>query len=232
MKKIALLSMLSALLVGCSNSGNNDLNWRPYQDLEGNTQHISFMMRVFDQKNPNAIKEAQGTALRKVEINGFQTNQAIGETYVLFDAEKFPMGVIFLEQNKSLNPHNPEHIKTLAKAKIFDFYEFGKQRLGIVRYRAKNGICQDFKGKAGVQLEMATNYYSENSFTDYYTNFMRFTVNHKKLVSKGVDLAENFSGTDPRLQKEMQEYIGKEREKLSTANINEKVSILANIICK
>ncbi|WP_373100512.1 MULTISPECIES: hypothetical protein [Pasteurellaceae] len=238
MKTLVLVGCCAALLSACSVNHDNTYHWRPYFDLEGKLQHIAFSNIIVLKDGKESIpdvKEQQGVAIRKTRFGELTSHETLGKIYGLFDANNVPMAVIFISDflvpNNSLNPHIPEHIKALAKAKQFDFYEFGKQRLGIVRYRAKNGICQDFKEKAGVQLEMATNYYPQNSFTDFYTSFIRVQLNHKKALS-AVDYEQKLTGQDKKLQAEMKDYVEKHWQKIADANINEKVGLLANIVCK
>ncbi len=228
--RLKLLTVWSCVvLTGCGVlSEGEPLIWRPYKDLDGSTQYMTFteVYRVADKTNRHNI------AYRAKTFGDIKARETLGTMYPLRSggAEDGKMVAIFLLENNSLNPHSVEDIALLQKAKTFDFYEFGNMRLGHVRYQAKNSICADFKSKVGVDLHIATNYYPDNSFTDYVTTTIKVKLNHKEVLDK-IGYSANFSGDNAHLQKAMREQEKEHGRAVAVRNLSEKASVLANIVC-
>ena len=127
MKTLKLVTLaLTGALVGCNS--NSDFNWRPYKDLDGSQQYLTFS-EVVTLENNNQSSEY--VAYRAKLFGDLKSRETLGTLYPLGRiGQDSAMGTIFLLDGKSLNPHNSDDINLLKKAKAFDFYEFGDMRLG------------------------------------------------------------------------------------------------------
>lgn len=229
MRLTLLMACFCAVLTGCGVlSEGEPFTWRPYKDLDGSTHYMTFteVYRVADEANRHYV------AYRAKNVGNLKTRETLGTMYPLRSGgiEDGKMQAIFLLGDSSLNPHSPDDMAILQKAKTFDFYEFGNMRLGQVRYQAKSGICADFKSKEGVDLHIATNYYPNNSFTDYVTTTIKVKLNDKEVLDK-ISYSVDFSGDNAHLQKAMREQEKEHGRAVAVRNFSEKASVLANIVC-
>ncbi|MFZ7223098.1 hypothetical protein [Avibacterium avium] len=227
---IVKISCILTALSGCATQ--NDVPWRPYKDIDGKIKEVSFTSIIPSSEinkpwNERDLTQFQGYAEQR-ENN---TTYALGDLSFLFTGNNHGMAIIFKIGNRSLNPHKKQDIAQLSKASSFDFYEFGAYRLTHAKFTAPNGICKDFQGKQGVKLVMASNYYPQNSFTDFYTALINTKVQYNA-PPKEVGYTPSFTGNTPDLQQEIKDVEKTKGRNLALANVKEKASILFNIICK
>ncbi|WP_386687413.1 hypothetical protein [Lonepinella sp. MS14437] len=230
-KRLFAITLISTALLGCA-TGTEEPNWRPYKDIDGETKAVSFVEEtsVYEMDKPLEKRDLtafQGHATRK---SGDKLTQ-LGYLSVLINGNGNGMATIFNINGDSLNPHRKEDVDKLAKAKSFDFYEFGNFRLSHAKFSAKNNICKDFNGKNGVNLLMTTNYYPENSFTDFYTALIEVNLQSKQAPQE-IGYNASFTGNDAKVQEQMKQDEQKHGKGVAVENIREKASILFNIICK
>ncbi|MGQ0286507.1 hypothetical protein ACT2CV_04805 [Pasteurellaceae bacterium 22721_9_1] len=228
--RTAKISLICTALLGCT-SGVEEFEWRPYKDIDGVIKQMRFAeettaMEYEQPAEKRDLTHFQGYAVSRNE----GVEQRIGYLALLRNAEGY-MATIFNVQGQSLNPQRPDDLANLAKAKIVDFYEFGQFRLGHARFSGKQAVCQDFKGKNGVDLIMTTNYYPENSFTDFYTSLINVKL-HAQSAPKEIGYTPSFTGNNDRLQQEIRTSEQKKGKKIAQDNVLEKASILFNILCK
>ncbi|MCK3657673.1 hypothetical protein A4G18_02845 [Pasteurellaceae bacterium Pebbles2] len=228
--KISLICTAVLELAGCATQSTPE--WRPYKDIDGKIKQVAFtqLMAADEMEHPEKMPDLKifhGSARSK---SGNEISK-LGNLIYLINGDKVAMAAIFNVAGKSFNPQNAEFINPIAKAKSFDFYEFGLFRLSHAKFTAKTEICQDFNSKNGVDLLMTTNYYPENSFTDFYTALINVKL-HRNNPPKEIGYTPSFTGQDERLQTELKSNEQKNGKQLATANIKEKASILFNIICK
>lgn len=227
-RKLSKISLICTALSACTSS-EQQLEWRSYKDIDGKIRQIRFVQEIteFD------------TANSKIDLNNFR-----GRAISLFDNKEETIGYLALLRNaqgyiatifdlagRSLNPKKTEDIKLLASSKQFDFYEFGQFRLTRARFSAKNTICQDFKSRKGVDLIMITNYYPQNSFTDFYSSLINVNL---KAEAHPIEIGytPSFTGQNKDLQKQIRHLESVQGKKILLANIQEKASLLFNLICK
>ncbi|ABR74116.1 hypothetical protein CBG46_01550 [Actinobacillus succinogenes] len=227
--------LILTALSGCATSSDfANPAWRPFKDIDGSVREISFYSwKVLETKDGKHVERDSHVAyLAKPLGENLKAKQKIGEMYPLGQAgENSAMATIFLLDGKSLNIYDEPAVKALAQAKTFDFYEFGGMRLSHARFTAKKAICRDFKGKTGVDLLMTTNYYPRNSFTDFYTALINVNLRRDN-APKEIGYTPSFTGSDTTLQHELKTEEAKQGKNIALLNIQEKASILFNIICK
>ena len=220
--------LVAITLVGCS-STSDDIKWRPFEDLDASTQYATFSEIISFQ---NGTEHKEYVAYKAKFFGELKSRETLGTLYPLGKADSGNyMGTIFLLNGKSLNPHNKDDIALLKQSKEFDFYEFGNMILGHTKFKAKQNICKDFNNKNGVELLMATNYYPENSFTDYYTSLITVKLNNKQVLGE-INYQPILSGENTRLLDMLSNEEQKNGKKVAVRNFSEKASILSNIICK
>ncbi|TCP95092.1 hypothetical protein EDC44_11142 [Cricetibacter osteomyelitidis] len=223
LKNTIMITAATFALTACSGLGLNgeDQIERPYKDIDGSVKFISFT-KMETAYGSNDKKSVQGRAIKS---NG----DILGYIYYIFDANGQAMNTLFLKNQASLNPHNIEDMQKLAKAKIFNFYEFGKGRLAHAQYIAKNSLCSDFKSQNGIQLNIATNYYLD--FTNYYTSFISAKIS-KNSQPTGLSYRPDFTVSDPKILAQIQAQEQSNGQKLAESNLFEKISVLTNIVCR
>ncbi|WP_439287161.1 hypothetical protein [Lonepinella sp. BR2357] len=231
--KLSVVALCSSLFIACTNDAEQ-LKWRPYKDIDGTIQEVSFVTLTEQQidKSKTSQPVERHFANLAVPFGKSKTFKRLGEIFPLghFKGD-YSMATIFLLDDKSLNIYKTEDVQTLAKAHAFEFYEFGGMRLSHAKFRAKTKICKDFKGKNGVDLVMTTNYYPENSFTDFYTALLEVKLQTQQAPQE-IGYNASFTGNDANFQALMKQDEQKRGKNLAVANIQEKASILFNIICK
>ncbi len=227
--KWAKMSLILTALCGCSLADHDGLEWRPYKDIDGQVKKMAFVRRVSssDAQRAKTLDQPQGEAIRQ-SLGG---RERLGDLYYLFDTEKNAVAAIFRAQGKSLSPYVAQDVKQMAESRTVDFYEFGKFRLAHARFEGKNALCRDFKSKTGVDLLMTANYYPRNSFTDFYTGLINVNLRHDE-APKEIGYTPSFTGSDADLQGELKADEAKRGKNIALLNIQEKASILFNIICK
>lgn len=237
-----LLASAAFCLASCSSALNSqqDTTWgvshdlqkpsiqRIFADIDQNAKTISFQP-IGDRLSSTDTSRP----ILKVNVDG----KLLGESYHQHTSADSAIPVIFRLNGKFLNPNNPAHIAQLAKAKKFDFYEFGNGRISHMKLTAPNGICQDFRHGKGVKFNIATTYfiYDENSQSFPTTDFIGYLINgtyvgeqfaiddYSSYVSKlaSQDFQDKFSAG-------MQE----KGDKLPNANAAEKGRMLDLVICR
>ena len=225
------ISLILTALAGCA-ANPDKVEWRPYKDIDGSIQDISF--QEWESWTFVDGKQQKGRHIevaKAKDVGDIKVRAPLGNLQALRTAENDFMGVLFLHNGKDFNIHDNLNVKTLANGNSFEFYEFGRFRLSHAKFMAKNGICQDFNGKAGVHLLMTSNYYPENSFTDFYTALIDVRLQRNR-APKEIGYTPSFTGHNERLQNELKQQETKNGKNLAIANIKEKASILFNIICK
>ncbi|MDO4430170.1 MAG: hypothetical protein Q4B95_02575 [Lonepinella koalarum] len=233
--QIFKISVILTALSGCSSQqadfGNPD--WRPFKDIDGKIQEITFFTwKSIQSEGGRTIEREIPRAYLAKPFGNLKVKEELGEMYPLGKInDQSAMGTIFLLDGKSQNIYKKESVELLSKAKQFEFYEFGGMRLSHAKFSAKNGICQDFNGKNGVDLLMTTNYYPQNSFTDFYTALINVTL-HRAKSPKEVGYRADFTGNNETLQAAMKAEEKKNSQKLVALNVQEKASLLFNMICK
>lgn len=227
-------AIILTALSGCV-SGNDfaNLDWRPFKDIDGSIQEIGFYSwKVQTFQHGKTVERDAHMAYLAQPFGELKAKKALGEMYPLGRAnENSAMATIFLLDGQSVNIYDEQNIKKLAQATTFDFYEFGGMRLSHAKFSAKKAICQDFKSKTGVNLLMTTNYYPENSFTDFYTALIDVQLRHN-IAPTEIGYTPSFTGNNPQLQTVIKEQEQKRGKNMAVANIKEKASLLFNIICK
>lgn len=232
MKKKNLLILSIALsLSACTLSelglGDESPNWRPYKDIDQSTQYIAFTSSTtaYFESHPKKIRQdVIGRAYKKGKLD---SKDPIGYLFNIYDANGVSMATHFsTPTDKSLNPHQTEDTKKLAKAKKIDFYEFGKGRLAHAEFSAVKGMCEDFNGKNGVKIKMATNYYQD--YDNYYTSLLSANMSHKEI--KDMNYQPIITGDKSFINKINQQE-SKSGKELAYANLKEKSTIFVNIIC-
>lgn len=223
-------SLLLTALSSCV-SHSDIVEWRPYKDIDGSIQHIGF----FEWETWTFVdgKQQKRRAIEVSKAQNFgdiKVRAPLGNLQALRTAENDFMGVLFIHNAKDVNVHEKGNIPTLAKTNVFEFYEFGRFRLTHAKFSAPNGICQDFNSKTGVNLLMTTNYYPENSFTDFYTALIEVKL-QRNSAPKEIGYTPSFTGHNEKLQNKVKQQEQKSGKNLAIANIKEKASILFNIIC-
>ena len=206
--------------------------WRPYQDLDGQTRYVAFAERSTTESNKplaeRTLTEFQGYAdVKNAPDAAFDR---LGDLSVLVNAEGAGLAAIFNIGKRSYNPHRPEDAAELARARSFDFYEFGMQRLSHGRYTAPNGICQDFRN-GSVHLSLSTSYYPDNSFTDYYTSHIEAELSAPRSAAISTYRAA-FTGSDTRLQQQIRELVSQYGQQVAEDNVREKLTVLRNALCR
>lgn len=227
-------SILTALL-GCT-SNQTDFskpNWRPFLDIDGTKQEISFFtFKSLEANNGETTEKIISRAYIAQPFGELKAKKELGEIYPLGKTSNgIFLGTIFKLKGNSLNIYDNENIKLLAQSKSFDFYEFGAMRLTHAKFTAQTAICEDFNRKSGVDLLMVSNYYPQNSFTDFYTALINVKLQRSKLPKK-IGYKANFTGDNLALQTAMKNEEKENGQKLVAINIREKADLLFNIICK
>ena len=230
-KNLLLLGTVLSL-TACSTSelglDNGSPDWRPYKDIDQSTQYISFISTetAYEQSHPNETRaDSVGRAYRK---SAKDHEDLIGNLYYIYDAHANNMAIYFgTENTKSLNPHQKEDIKKLAKAKKIDFYEFGKGRLAHAEFTANKSMCADFNGKNGVKVKMASNYYQD--YNNYYTSLLSATISKHDI--KDVNYKPLVTGSQSFIA-ESNKHEAKHGQQLGLANLKEKATLFTNIICR
>ncbi len=227
-------AIILTALSGCAS--NNDfahLDWRPFKDIDGSVQEVGFYSwKVQAFQNGKSVERDAHMAYLAQPFGELKAKKELGEMFPLGRAkENSAMATIFLLDGKSVNIYDEQNIKKLAQATSFDFYEFGGMRLSHAKFSAEKAICQDFKGKTGVTLLMTTNYYPENSFTDFYTALINVTLRHNSAPTE-IGYTPSFTGNNEKLQTMIKAQEQKWGKNMAVANIKEKASLLFNIICK
>ncbi len=232
--KLIQISLIFTALSGCAARDNfENLTWRPFKDIDGSIQEVGFYSwKVLDSNNGKSTERDAYMAYLAQPFGKLKAKKELGEMYPLGRAnEDSATATIFLLNGKSVNIYDEQNIKALGQANNFDFYEFGGMRLSHAKFSAKKAICQDFKGKTGVELLMTTNYYPENSFTDFYTALIDVKLRHSVAPTE-IGYTPSFTGHNEKLQKEIKAQEQKLGKNIVINNIKEKASILFNIICK
>ncbi|WP_439257752.1 hypothetical protein [Lonepinella sp. BR2271] len=231
--KLSIVALCSAFLIGCA-SDSEKVQWRPYKDIDGSIKEVSFITlkeQTVDKSKKYEPIERHFANLA-MPFGDKKTFKRLGEIFPLGRVnENYSMATIFLMNDKSFNIHQDESVQTLSKAKEFEFYEFGGMRLSHAKFTAKTEICQDFNGKNGVNLLMTTNYYPQNSFTDFYTALIEVNLQRKQPPQE-IGYNASFTGSDTKLQAMMKQEEQQHGKDTAVANMQEKASILFNIICK
>lgn len=230
--KTAKIGLICTALLGCSSGVEEfEFQWRPYKDIDGAIKQMRFVEQTTAMEYQQPIEKRDLTNFQGYAVSrSAGMEQHIGYFALLRNAQGY-MSTIFNVQKKSFNPQRPEDLESLSKVKIIDFYEFGQFRLGHARFTSKRGICQDFRGKNGVDLAMTTNYYPENSFTDFYTSSINVKL-HAQSMPKEIGYTPSFTGNNERLQQELRNSELKNGKKIAQENVLEKASILFNLLCK
>lgn len=230
LRKLIKISLILTALSGCA-THSDVVEWRPYKDIDGSIQHISFLEWETWATVDGKQQKSRSVEVSKAENFGdTKVRQPLGNLQALRTAENDFMGVLFIHNAKGLDIYDKENIQTLAKAKSFEFYEFGRFRLTHAKFSAPKGICQDFNRKTGVNLLMTTNYYPENSFTDFYTALINVNLQRNN-APREIGYTPSFTGNDKNLQQQIHQQEQQNGKGLAIANIKEKASILFNIIC-
>lgn len=227
LKKIIAPSALATLLSACTFNSNPPLEFLSYQEIDGKIEKIRFMQKISSDNS-----SVKGSAYQQTFFGDIPTSKEIGDIYHIYDANGQPMNVIFLMDGKtSINPKNNEQIKALAKATKFDFYEFGKGRIAHAQFSAKKSICQDFKHKSGLAFKMATSYYlMPNQPNDFYASLISA---HLKSNSEVVNFKyePRYQINETKLLNTVKMEEKDQGEKAARLNLQEKYSLLTNIIC-
>lgn len=235
LSQIFKISVILTALSGCASQQADfaNPNWRPFKDIDGSIQEISFFtLKSFETKDGKRVEREFSEAYLAQPFGDIKAKKTLGEIYPLGKtANGVVLGTVFRLEDKSLNIYDDESIKLLAKSKAFDFYEFGGGRLTHAKFTAKSGICQDFNGKTGVSLLMVSNYYPQNSFTDFYTALIDVKLQRTKAPQE-VGYKASFTGNNAELQAAMKAEEKENSQKLVAINVQEKASLLFNIICK
>lgn len=232
LKSTLIISSVIAL-TGCADlldTSKDSFNWTPYSDIDGSTQYVDFFQRVISENEANKLDVARGTAIQKTQFGNLGTYKTIGDLYASIDDDGYAMGTVFLVGNKSLNPYSNDDINALSKSKEFDFYEFGKGRVGHAKFSAKKQVCQDFKKKNGINVIVATNYYDKEDRQSYYSSLIKAEINNKEIRLK--DYKPTFTSNNEDKLKIMKQSEAKYGSKVAKDNLYEKASILINKICK
>lgn len=233
MKKKNLLIIGAALsLSACSMSdlglSDESPNWRPYKDIDKSTQYVTFTSSTtaYFESHPKEIRQDEvGRAYKKGKLD---SKELIGYLFNIYDANGISMATYFgTPTDKSLNPHQKDHIGKLAKAKKINFYEFGKGRLSHAEFSATKGMCEDFNGKNGVKIKMATNYYQD--YDNYYTSLLSANISRKEI--KDIDYQPLITG-NKTFTEETKQHESKQGKDVAYANLKEKATIFVNIICR
>lgn len=226
MKKIGVISTVSIFLSACSFNPNPPLEFLPYLEIDGKVEKIRFMRTISSNNN-----DVKGSAYKQSFFGDLPTSKEIGNIYHIYDANGQPINVIFLMDNKnSINPKNNEQIKALAKAKMFDFYEFGKGRIAHAQFSAKKSICQDFKSKSGIKFTMATSYYLNPLKNDFYASLISADL---KSNSEVVNFSYRpiYQIDNKTLLNQVEKEEKNNGEKIARLNLQEKYSLLTNLVC-
>lgn len=217
--KLFLATLSVAVIAGCSTSNKQAQQVRAYQDIDGSVQEITFTDHTLNEQQLNDIRVARGQAANK--------NGVIGEIYALRDGS----GLVLTDGSKSFSPYVAAEMKTLANAKVFDLYEFGRGYMGHAKFSAKNGMCKDFNGKTGINLTMASNFYDAKSLSNYHTLFVNADINNKAVLSKDIGYKASFTTNDKAIDAKMREAEKQSGQKIALSNIEKTASILLGI-CK
>lgn len=231
--KSTLIFSTIIVLTGCAdllNANKDPFNWTPYLDIDGSIQYVDFFQRVIAEKDANKLEIVRGEAIQKMQFSNLSSYKSIGDLYASVDGDGYAMGTIFLDGKKSLNPYLNDDINVLSKSKQFDFYEFGKGRVGHAKFSAKNQICKDFRSKNGVDIVVATSYYDKNDRQSYYSSLIKANINNEEVRLK--DYKPTFTSTNKNTLEMMKEDEAKYGNKVVKDNLYEKASILINKICK
>ncbi|WP_386691209.1 hypothetical protein O1Q79_01371 [Lonepinella sp. MS14434] len=231
--KLSVVALFSSLLVACANDAEQ-AKWRPFKDINGEIKEMSFITLTSQQidKSQQSQSVERYFANLAMSFGEKKTFRRLGEMFPLGRAsENYSMATIFLLNDKSLNIYQDENVQALAKAKEFEFYEFGAMRLSHAKFTAKTEICKDFRAKNGVNLLMTTNYYPQNSFTDFYTALIEVNLQSKQAPQE-MGYHADFTGNDTKLQAEIKQVEQERGKDIAVANVKEKASLLFNIICK
>lgn len=228
--KLAKISLICTAVAGCASS-SSEIEWRPYKDIDGSIQHMSF--QILEQVSlQNQQKQIIYRAYKAERFGDIQLQKHLGDISALAkNHQNYAMAAIFLLHGKSIDLADQTAISQLAQAKQFDLYEFGQFRLSHAQFQAKNAICQDFNGKNGVDLIMTGNYYPQNSFTDFATSLINVNLQAQSPPQQ-IGYTPSFSGQDAALQQLLRDDEKKMGKKIALANVKEKGSLLFNIICK
>lgn len=236
LSQIFKISVILTALSGCASQQADfaNPNWRPFKDIDGKIQEITFFTwKSIQSEGGKTIEREIPRAYLAKPFGNLKVKEELGEMYPLGSKinDQNAMSTIFLLNGKSQNIYQEESLKLLSKTKQFEFYEFGGMRLSHAKFSAKNGICQDFNGKNGVDLLMTTNYYPQNSFTDFYTALINVTLHRAKSPTE-IGYTPSFNGKNTALQETMKATEKVQGKQIAVQNIQEKASILFNIICK
>ena len=225
-------AVLAALFVLAAHGAAAKELWRPYQDLDGQTRYVGFVEEASREfQKPLAernLQRFQGYAdVKNAPDAAFER---LGYLTVLVNAEGIGLAAIFNIGKRSYNPRRAEDAAELARARSFEFYEFGMQRLSHGRYTAPNGICQDFRN-GRVHLSLSTSDYPENSFTDYYTSHIEAELSAPRTAAISTYRAA-FTGSNTRLQQQMRELVPQYGRQVAEDNAYEKLTVLRNAVCR
>lgn len=240
----ALLASAVLCLAGCSNSntiGNpSSKSWevssdlkhpdatRLFVDLDEKAKLISFK-QIGKQLSP--------TDTTHPVFKVYVADKLLGESYNQYTRADSTLPVIFRLNGKSLNPNNQAHIAQLAKAKKFDFYEFGNGRISHMKLAAPNGICQDFRHGKGVKFDIATTYfmYDESSQTFPTANFIGYFIDgtyvgEQFIIDNYSLIVSNIASS--AFQEKYSAAMEAKGDKLPNANAAEKGRMLDLVICR
>ncbi|PJG84233.1 hypothetical protein [Conservatibacter flavescens] len=225
MKKRHFFTALLTSLMLSACATKNELAWLPYQEIDGSTQAISFM-QVAEAWGQKTAK--QGTALQREKFDNIDTYRKLGDIYYIYDVNEQPMRVILLNHTQSVDPHDPAGVNALGQSKVFDFYEFGKGRVGHAQFTANTALCSDFASKRGVDLRMVTNYYATEN--QYFTSLITGTL-FQQQKPQNVGYKAAFFLSDKALEEKIRAEEREHGKRLAIANLMEKVGILSSIVC-
>ncbi|MCS4533904.1 hypothetical protein [Neisseria montereyensis] len=228
---LGVLALASCGSIGGNMAGNNNddqLTWFTYIDIDKSPQTISFMREVsVSDDGAIIIHNTPGIVLRKTGAGN--EREKLGNLHNLDNGNGETMLTIFLQdQKQSLNPNNKDHMQQLAQSKQFDFYEFGKGRATHAQFSAQDNICQSFKSRRGVNVKMATTYYAENNYANFYTSFTSGNIRPKQV--KITNYEHSFSNQEA--QQQFQETAEKNGRNLAQRSLRGQANILANVVCQ
>lgn len=231
----AFLSLTAC--TGLLDDGSGKSSWRPYKDINKSTRYASF---IAFSNSGEATDESVGQFFRK--DSALDSEEKIGNLFYLFDVNGQSMAIMFLLNQQSVNSRVTESKQQLANSKQFEFYEFGKGRLEHSIFNAPNAICSDYQTGQGVQLKMATNYYTYDkpdgkaqpttvvSQNSYQTTFITASIKNKTEPNI-LKYESSLSGSEKEFLNFFRELGQKEEETRTKLNVKEKESVLLNIIC-
>ena len=237
--KFSMLACSIMTLIACAHAntpGKNSDGWnafedistgvheRHYVDLDSQIKSISF----------EKIAGASDSDMKKPVLKARRGSKILGEIYQQEFSGNRLIPVMYLHNEKSMNPSNEQDLKKLANAKTFEYYEFGQGRLSHAVFTAKNGICQDFKTQQGVHFNMSSNYYDLEKNTSSVDNYLTYQLNG--MYAKDTFSIDEYSAgvisEDKAFVEKYTDSIKQNGDKLPNANAAEKGRMIEQVICR